>query len=86
MSTATGQERSSKGTPAKGAGQTRLNVNINEHTAKALQDYAEKHGTTVTEALRRLVGIGSIIVEAQEEKKDILLRKGSDVERIVFSY
>lgn len=68
--------------------QTRLNVNINDHTLKALQEYASQHGVTATEALRRLVGIGNIIVQATDDGgKDVLLRsKNGDVERIVFGF
>ena len=66
--------------------QTRLNININSQTAKALREYAKSNGVTVTEAVRRLVGIGTIITKAEDDGKDVLLRSGGDTERIVFTY
>lgn len=66
--------------------QTRLNVNINSHTAAALKDYAEKHDVSLTEAVRRLVGVGNLIANAQDEGKDVLLRKDNELERVLFSF
>lgn len=36
---------------------TRLNVNVNDETAAALRGLAERDGTTVTEQIRRAVGV-----------------------------
>lgn len=36
---------------------TRLSVNINDETAAALRDLAERRGTTVTEIVRRSVSV-----------------------------
>lgn len=36
---------------------TRLNVNINDETAAALRDLAERRQTTVTEIVRRAVSV-----------------------------
>lgn len=68
------------------APQTRLNVNINSQTAAALKDYADKHGVSVTEAVRRLVGVGDFIAKAQEEGKQVLFRQDGETERVVFTY
>ena len=68
------------------APQTRLNVHINSQTATALKTYAEKHGLSVTEAVRRLIAVGDFIAKAQEDGKHILVRDGKETERIVFSY
>lgn len=35
----------------------RLNINISEETASALQELAEKSGTNVTNVVRRAVGV-----------------------------
>jgi len=66
--------------------QTRLNVNINSQTAAALKDYADKHDVSVTEAVRRLVGVGDFIAKAQEEGKQVLFRQDGETERVVFTY
>lgn len=71
---------------AADAPQTRLNVNINSQTAAALKDYAETHGVSVTEAVRRLVGVGDFIAKAQEEGKQVLFRQDGETERVVFTY
>jgi hypothetical protein len=68
------------------APQTRLNININSQTAAALKEYAEKHDISITEAVRRLVGVGDFIAKAQEEGKHVLLRKDDETERVVFTY
>lgn len=68
------------------ASQTRLNININSQTAKVLRDYADKHGVSVTEAVRRLIGVGTIIDQAQQDGKDVVLKDGEATERLVFTY
>lgn len=66
--------------------QTRLNVNINSQTAAALKAYADQHDVSVTEAVRRLIGVGDFIVKAQEEGKQVLFRQDGETERVVFTY
>jgi hypothetical protein len=73
----------SAGAPAP---QPRLNVNINTLTADALQDYRTAKGISLTEAVRRLIGIGHFIWKAQLEDKEILLRKGDSTERVIFDF
>lgn len=36
---------------------TRLSVNINDETAEALKELAERRGTTVTEIVRRMAAV-----------------------------
>ena len=79
--------RPSAGRRAAGdAPQTRLNVNINSQTAAALKDYADQQGVSITEAVRRLVGVGDFIAKAQDAGKQVLLRQDGETERVVFSY
>jgi hypothetical protein len=66
--------------------QTRLNVNINSQTSAALRNYADRYEVSVTEALRRLVGVGDFIAKAQDEGKQVLFRQGSETERVRFTY
>jgi hypothetical protein len=78
--------RAGTGTAPAEAPQTRLNVNINSQTAAALKDYADKHGVSVTEAVRRLVGVGDFIAKSQDEGKQVLFRQDGETERVVFTY
>ena len=64
----------------------RLDVNINQQTEEALGRYCAKHGVTMTEAIRRFVGIADVIIRAVDDGKDVLLRKGDETERLVFSF
>lgn len=66
--------------------QPRLNVNINTLTADALQEYKTAKGISLTETVRRLIGIGHFIWKAQQEGKEILLKKGDDTERVIFDF
>ncbi|AYM40176.1 hypothetical protein [Mycobacteroides chelonae] len=83
---ASGTQTGSTGRPGADTPQTRLNVNINSQTAGALKDYAEQHGVSITEAVRRLVAVGDFIATAQEEGKQVVLRQGDETERVVFTY
>lgn len=74
--------------PPAAAGQKpklgRLSVNITPATQAAIDQVVEREGVTVTEALRRLVGYGRIIYEADQINGDhVLIRRGDVVERIV---
>lgn len=66
--------------------QTRLNVFINSQTASALKSYSEKHDVSVTEAVRRLVGVGDFVAKGQDEGKQVLFRQDGDTERVVFTF
>lgn len=41
---------------------------------------------SITEAVRRLIGVGDFIAKAQGEGKQVLLRQDGETERVVFSY
>lgn len=67
--------------------QTRLSVNINSHTVESLSGHAETFEVSITEALRRLVGVGDYIAQAQAAGCDVLLRSADGkTERVVFTY
>jgi hypothetical protein len=53
----------------------RLTININDETDAALRELAEKQGTTVTEQIRRAVGIYKFFLE---EEREIQLFDGCD--------
>ncbi len=52
---------------------TRLSVNINDETAKALRTLAEEEGTTVTEIVRRAVSVYKFFDDAKDDDKTIQL-------------
>jgi hypothetical protein len=60
----------------------RLNVNMNTDTAEGLRYVAEKYGITVTEALRRIVSLASLLEKKTEEGGMILVedKKGRQLE------
>jgi hypothetical protein len=84
--TSTTNSSKSKLIDGTAAVQARLNVNINTITAEALQEYRNAKGISLTEAVRRLIGIGHFIWKAQLENKEILLRKGEETERVIFDF
>ena len=45
-----------------------------------------EQGVSITEAVRRLIGVGDFIAKAQGEGKQVLLRQDGETERVVFSY
>lgn len=50
----------------------RLNVNINDETANALQSLARSQGVTVTEIVRRAVGTYNFIAEELADRDNSL--------------
>ncbi|WP_326567408.1 hypothetical protein VSH64_37070 [Amycolatopsis rhabdoformis] len=62
----------------------RLTVNIGPATQAALQHIVEREQVTVTEALRRLVSLGSLVDrKVTEEGKDLLLRSGDETQQVL---
>lgn len=43
---------------------TRLSVNLNAETAAALRSYADRHGLSFTESIRKMIGV-TVYVDAQ---------------------
>ncbi len=64
--------------------QPRLSVNISKATEDALLELSSDKGITITEALRRLVGYGSIMYRAiSKESGEVLIRKNGEIERVM---
>jgi hypothetical protein len=62
----------------------RISVNVTPATQAALQLLAESEGVTVTEALRRLVGYGTLIYDNARAGHRVLIdRGGGRIEQIV---
>lgn len=57
---------------------TRLNINLNDETAAALRQLAGSRGTTVTEQVRRAVGVYSTLEQAQSRGDLIQLVSGTE--------
>jgi hypothetical protein len=63
----------------------RLSVNLSPEVAEALQWIAEKHGSTVTEAVRRCISTQKYVEEALDKKAKILVaEEGQPVRELVF--
>ena len=63
----------------------RLSVNLSPEVAEALQWIAEKHGSTVTEAVRRCISTQKWVEEALDRKAKILIaEEGQPVRELVF--
>ena len=52
--------------------QPRLSVNMNEETAQALKELAEKNGLSVTEAVRRAISVYKFVNDELESGRKIL--------------
>jgi hypothetical protein len=57
---------------------TRLSINVSDQTAKLLRDLAERNETSVTEIVRRAVGVYKYIEDADLDGKEVKL-VGPDV-------
>jgi predicted transcriptional regulator len=62
-----------------------LSVNLSPDVAEALQWIAEKHGSTVTDAVRRCISTQKYVEEALDKKAKILIaEEGQPVRELVF--
>ena len=61
----------------------RLSVNVNDETAQALSDYANKRGVTVTEAVRRAVSMQKFFEDVWLDGHDVFIRKGDRETEVV---
>jgi hypothetical protein len=64
---------------------TRLSVNLSREVAEALTWIARKHGTTITEAVRRSISTQKYIEDALDQEAKILVaEKDGSVRELVF--
>jgi len=61
----------------------RLSVNISRATEEALLELMDEKGVSMTEAVRRLVGYGSVVYRAVREGDEVLIRRNGQAERVV---
>lgn len=63
---------------------TRLNVNLNEATAKALKELAEVNGLTLTETVRRAISVYKFMDDEVKSGNKIRVKEpNGDVREIV---
>lgn len=58
---------------------TRLNINVSDDTAQLLKDMASRNGTSVTEIVRRAVGVYKYIDDGTRNGKDVQIVGDDDV-------
>jgi hypothetical protein len=64
----------------------RLSVNLSNEAAMALRSYVQRHGITVTEAIRRAISLLKYIDELRNEGQKILVsdKAGKNIREVVF--
>lgn len=55
-------------------GLTRLSVNMNPETARAIRDYMQKHDVTATEAVRRAISLMAFAEGVYAEGRRLLIQ------------
>jgi predicted transcriptional regulator len=61
---------------------TRLNINVSDETAQLLKEMAERGETSVTEIVRRAVGVYKYVEDGARQGKDIQIVGPNDVTTI----
>jgi len=70
--TTTGQERAHDDAPRV----VRLSVNLAPSVAEALKSTAQKHGVSITEAVRRAVALWKLVSDSQAKGQRVMLVEG----------
>lgn len=66
------------------AGTTRITANIGPQTNDALKRFIEREGVTMTEAIRKLVGLGDLVYQAAKvDGVPVLFERDGRAERLV---
>lgn len=67
------------------AGQpVRLSLNVSAETMSVLRDYAGRKGISLTEAVRRAIGILNFVDEAQESGASLVIERNGKTQEIIF--
>lgn len=61
----------------------RLSVNLNSETADALKELASRRGVSLTEGIRRAIGIWKFVEDAQNQGSTILVDDGERTRELV---
>lgn len=61
----------------------RINVAINPETVEILQRTMDRDGVSLTEAVRRLIGVGDVVTTAAKVDRCAVLLRGDDTTREV---
>ena len=62
----------------------RLSVNLGPETADVLKEYAARKGISVTEAVRRAIGILKFVDDAQERGASLNVEEAGTVKEVLF--
>lgn len=63
---------------------TRLSVNIADSTAAALQALSDKHGTSLTETVRRAISVYAGVAEQWDAHRKVLVQDGDVLYELTF--
>ncbi|BDY33184.1 hypothetical protein [Mycolicibacterium mageritense] len=72
--------------PPREREQVQLSVLINEFTAAELSEYIAAESTHVTEAVRRLIGVGAVVCHELRAGGTLLVRRDGRTCRITFDF
>lgn len=64
--------------------QVRLSVNLNATVAETLKSYSKRQGITVTEAIRRAVGVLKYIDDAQRRGATLNIEESGSLKEVQF--
>ena len=62
----------------------RLSVNLGHETADVLKEYAGRKGISVTEAVRRAIGILKFVDEAQQRGASLNIEEAGTLKEVLF--
>lgn len=66
---------------------TRLSVNLNQESADYLQEYASDKGVSLTEAVRRVIGVSKFVHDEVDSGRKIVVvnKKGRPLKEVFFA-
>jgi hypothetical protein len=71
--------------PRRAEGRHTISMHVGDSTHDAVQQIADRHQVSKTEALTRLVGVGWMFIQAAHNGDDVIIRtKNGDTDRIAF--
>jgi hypothetical protein len=62
----------------------RFNVNLNTEAAEIVREYAERKGISLTEAIRRAIGVLQFVDEVHERGSSVLVNDGKTQKEVMF--
>jgi len=62
----------------------RLSVNLSPEVSDVLKDYAKRKGVSITEVIRRSIGVLKFVDEARNRGASLTIKENGEVKEIVF--